>query len=480
MSLSVFLGTLRRRWSLLLAGVLVGLTVAGIGSLTAERLYTAESRLFFALESGNSAGDLAQGSNYLQGQVTSFALLAETPTVLGPAGEAPDVAATGSLAGQVTATVVPDTVIVAITATDPSADRAAAIANAVATQLERAVLDLSPVGEDGSPSVRADTVAPASVPSAPVSPRTSLNLAVGQLAGLLAGCVAALLRDRLDNRVRDTGVVAELTSLPVVGSIPTRPAGSTPGAVVDADPSGVVAEAFRQLRTNLQFVGVGDGDREGGRVTAITSSRPGEGKSTVAVDLAAALAETGARVLLVDADLRRPAIAERLGLEGAAGLTTVLLGRAGLPDLVQEWGTSGLHVLTAGPVPPNPSELLGSPAMRRLLEAAREEYDHVVVDTAPVLPVADAAILSRSVDGVLLLANVTRVRRAQLTEALRSLAQVEAGVQGVVLNQVHREADVYGYAADAAAEARRPLPAARVPAPAAEPVGPVGVGARKK
>lgn len=468
MSLSAFLGVLRRRWSWLLAGVLVGLTVSVVGSVTAPRLYTAESGLFFTLEYGNSAGDLAQGSNYLQSQVASFALLAETPTVLGPAGEALEVAADGrSLAGQVSASVVPETVVVRIAATDPSPARAAAVANAVAAQLERAVEDLSPAGEDGSPAVRATTVAPAGVPSVPVSPRSSLNLAVGVLAGVLLGCGASLVRDRLDNRVRDAAVVADLTGIPVVGSIPTRPSRSAPGAAVDTDPHGVVAEAFRQLRTNLQFVGMQAEDQGVARILAVTSSRPGEGKSTVSVDLAATLAETGARVLLIDADLRRPAIADRLGLEASAGLTTVLLGRAPVADLVQEWGTGGLHVLASGPVPPNPSELLGSPAMRRLLERLRDDYDHIVVDTAPVLPVADAAILSRSVDGLLVLANVKRVRRAQLSETLRSLAHVEATVLGVVLNQVHREPEVYGYAAGVAAEVHhRPVPAPRIPLPA--------------
>jgi polysaccharide biosynthesis transport protein len=476
MSLSAFLGVLRRRSSWLLVSVLVGLTVAGAGSAVATRLYTAEASLFFALEYGDSAGDLAQGSNYLQSQVSSFALLAGTPTVLGPAGERDGVSADArSLAGQVSATVVPETVVVRIAATDPSPARATAIADAVADQLERTVEQLSPAGEDGSPAVRATTVAPADVPTAPVSPRTSLNLAVGVLAGLLIGCAAALTRDLLDNRVRDAGVVAELTGAPVVGAIPARSPRSAPGAVVDTDPHSAAAEAFRHLRTNLQFVGVQTEDRGGPQVLAVTSSRPGEGKSTVAVNVAAALAETGARVLLVDADLRRPAIADRLGLEAAAGLTTVLLGRATVADLVQEWGSAALHVLPSGPVPPNPSELLGSPAMRRLLERLRDEYDHVVLDTAPVLPVADAAILSRSVDGLLVLADVTQVRRPQLTETLRSLAQVGGTVLGVVLNQVRREEDVYGYASEVVAEAQPPARAGALPAvplPAGRTEGP--------
>jgi capsular exopolysaccharide synthesis family protein len=197
----------------------------------------------------------------------------------------------------------------------------------------------------------------------------------------------------------------------------------------------------------------------------------GEGKSTVAVNLAVALAETGSRVLLVDADLRRPSVARVLGIEGAAGLTTVLLGQADIDDVVQPWGTSGLHVLPSGALPPNPTELLGSLPMRRLLEQARARYDHVVVDSAPLLPVADSAVLAGLVDGTLLLANATKVRRHQLAESLQNLARVEAPVLGVVLNQVVRNDRTYGYYS-----AEEPTAMAGRPAVRAHPAQPASAG----
>jgi capsular exopolysaccharide synthesis family protein len=220
---------------------------------------------------------------------------------------------------------------------------------------------------------------------------------------------------------------------------------------VVAAPHSPQAEAYRQLRTNLQFLQVGGAaadDAPGGRVLTVSSSVAGEGKSTTAANLAVALAETSARVLLVDADLRRPALAGFLGLEGAVGLTTVLLGQAERGDVVQEWGTAGLQVLPSGPLPPNPTELLGSPAMRRLLDELRAEYDYVVLDSAPLLPVADGAVLAAQVDGTVLLANVTKVRRHQVTEALTTLGRVDAPVLGLVLNQVPRDEHTYGYAAE--------------------------------
>jgi capsular exopolysaccharide synthesis family protein len=229
--------------------------------------------------------------------------------------------------------------------------------------------------------------------------------------------------------------------------------------VVAEAPHSSHAESFRQLRTSLQFLDVGaraGGPSEARRLLSVTSSLAGEGKTTVAVNLAVALAETSARVLLVDADLRRPSVATRLGVEGAVGLTTVLVGQAEVSDVVQPWGGTGLDVLTSGELPPNPGELLGSPAMRSLLARLRAEYDFVIVDTAPLLPVADGAIVASLVDGTLLLANVAKVRRYQLAESLGSLARVEASLLGVVLNRVARDVRSYGYAADDGAGTRSP------------------------
>jgi polysaccharide biosynthesis transport protein len=240
--------------------------------------------------------------------------------------------------------------------------------------------------------------------------------------------------------------------------------------VADA-PGSPQAEQFRQLRTNLEFLRVADEQAGAASVVAVTSATAAEGKSTVASNLATALAETGARVLLVDADLRRPSVADVLGLEGGVGLTTVLAGQADVDDVVQEWGSAGLRVLPSGAVPPNPAELLGSPAMRRLIAELRARYDHVVVDTTPVLPVADASVLSRLVDGLVVVANARRVRRRQLIQGLGDLAQVSARVLGVVLNQVRRDEESYSYGPRAGA-----APAAEAPARVAARAGKQPVG----
>jgi capsular exopolysaccharide synthesis family protein len=196
------------------------------------------------------------------------------------------------------------------------------------------------------------------------------------------------------------------------------------------------------LRTNLQFIDIGNRSKS----IVISSSIPGEGKSTIAINLAVSLADAGARVVLVDADLRRPSIAEYLGIEGGVGLTTVLIGRAEVEDVVQPLGRTTLDLLPAGQIPPNPSELLGSTAMADLLERLSASYDMVLLDSAPLLPVTDAVVLSNLAGGALVIVGVDRIHRPQLQQSLESLETAGAHLFGVVMNKVaRREAAAYGY-----------------------------------
>ncbi|WP_418607348.1 tyrosine-protein kinase family protein [Georgenia sp. SUBG003] len=202
-------------------------------------------------------------------------------------------------------------------------------------------------------------------------------------------------------------------------------------------------------------------DRPGSIV--VTSSVPGEGKSTTAINLAVALADSGARVVLVDADLRRPSIADYMGLEGRVGLTTVLIGRAEVADVVQPWRDTSLDVLPSGQIPPNPSELLGSRAMATLLGTLTQSYDMVLIDSPPLLPVTDAAVLSKLAGGALVVAGADRIHKAQLRESLDNLENVDARVLGIVLNKVEQKGrDGYEYtyesysAVDGTAQASQP------------------------
>lgn len=465
------LEVVRKQRAWLAVGVLLGLLLAVAHLVTTPRSYEATAGAYFSLEYGDSASDLVQGSTYAQNQVSSFALLVTTPAVLEPvAVEFGLTESSQAFARRVSASAPLDSVVVEVTVTDGSPEQSARLADAVVESLSDLVEDLAPANSDGDPTVRATTVAPAEVPQAAASPDVLLTLALSLLGGLAAGAAAGFLRAALDTRIRDAGVLAEVTDRAVVGTIGLIPGRGRRPVIVESDPHSTHAESYRQLRTNLEFVALAaETGRAAGRGTVllVTSSRPGEGKSTVAANLAAALAETSASVLLVDADLRRPSVAAQLGIEGGAGLTTVLLGQATLEDVVQPWGRAGLQVLASGTVPPNPVELLGSPAMARLVDGLREQYDYVVVDTSPVLPVADAAVLSRLVDGALMVVNAGLTRRDHLQESLANLDQVGATVLGVVLNAVRRDEEEYSYR-----PVDRPEPDAAADVPGTPPVQP--------
>jgi succinoglycan biosynthesis transport protein ExoP len=233
-----------------------------------------------------------------------------------------------------------------------------------------------------------------------------------------------------------------VSEAPILGGIIYDSTTAERPLVVHDDPRSPRAESFRTLRTNLQFLVTPDSRRS----FVITSSIPGEGKSTSTANLAIVTASAGSRVVLIDADLRKPRVAQYLGLEGGAGLTDVLVGRAELSEVIQSWGTDGLFVLPAGRIPPNPSELLGSPAMIELILALEADFDFVLFDSPPLLPVTDAAILAKHTAGALLVVGASKVHRGQVKGSVSALKNVGSGVAGVIITMLPtRGPDSYGY-----------------------------------
>ncbi|WP_082801382.1 polysaccharide biosynthesis tyrosine autokinase [Herbidospora cretacea] len=317
-----------------------------------------------------------------------------------------------ALAGNVRAETVPGTVLLRAIVTDSDPARAARVANRIGDELSGLIHTLG-----NRPAIKVAVIDPATVPVSPVSPKPPINVAAGILLGLVFAYGLLMLRSRLDTAVADSDDLAAAIGAPTLGVIGR-----------DRRQPLAVTEAFRALRTNLQFVGV-DGRP---RSLLVTSSGTGEGKSTLAINLALAVAQTGRRVALVDADLRRPSIARCLGLEPAMGLTDVLAGSARLPEALRRW--RDVDVLPSGRIPPNPSELAGSPGMLRVMSDLTADHDLVIVDAPPLLPVTDASVLATVCDGVLLVARAGRTRRDALTQATGQLGRVKARVVGGVLN----------------------------------------------
>jgi capsular exopolysaccharide synthesis family protein len=438
-----YLDILRRRWLSVLIIVLTTLALASAVTLAMPKKYTATTRLFIAV-AGVSATDLAQGSNFAEKQMASYAEVATSPLVLAPVISQLGLRTTPTeLAKSIEATVPDRTVILEIAATDLDPARAEQIANAVGEQLKKAATDyLSPQKPDDTEAVHVTTIAAAEVGDGPSSPKVIQNLGLGLILGLLSGLGVAVLRHVLDTKIRNENDVRILTDSPILGvvaydqEVPTHP------VILRDEPLAAPSEAVRRLRTNLQFIDIAHRPKS----IVVSSSIPAEGKTTIAINLAVSLADTGARVILVDADLRRPSIAEYMGIEGQVGLTTVLIGRADVKDVVQPFGTSSLDLLPAGQVPPNPSELLGSVAMASLLERLSASYDMVLLDSPPLLPVTDAVVLSKLAGGALVVVGADRAHRPQLQQSLDSLHTAGVHLFGLVMNKIaRREAAAYAY-----------------------------------
>lgn len=429
MELRQYVLALRKSWGIIAVLTILG-GVAGYGyAQTVEPTYRANTKIFVALSGGQSAGELVQGSTFVQNSIQSFVQLVSMPVVLQPVIDDLDLDTTTSrLSGAVSASNPINTFIIQISVVGTDPEEIADIANAVGVQLAKTVAELSPSSEATGDAIALHTVASATAPKYPFAPNARLLLAIGVVGGLGTGLIIAFAAATLDTLVRAVSDVTRLTRLPLLGTITRARDARSARATVLSDPQSVRAESFRRLQTNLKYLDLAHDLR----TITVTSAIAAEGKTSTAINLALAAAEKGMSVLLVDADLRRPTLGNVLHLEYAAGLTSVLIGRASLEDVVQEWGIPGLHVLTSGEIPPNPSQLLDSGTMHDLVRDVAKQYDLVIFDSAPVLPVVDSAVLGRVTDGILMVIGLRRVRRQQVRSALDSLSAVGARVLGVV------------------------------------------------
>ncbi|MBC9958205.1 polysaccharide biosynthesis tyrosine autokinase [Yimella sp. cx-51] len=437
MTLREFLRVMRRRWRVVALSTLLVVAVAVVVTMQQPRSYTARSSVYLQTTAQGSSANNGIAVITAQDLNTYVAVLG-SPPVLEPLRRRLGLPAGYPI--NVSATVNPTASILNVTAVDPDPRRAAAIANATGPQLAEAAATFSPLLKSSGQAVAATTISPAGVPSSPTSPNLTRNIELALLAGLLLGVAFALMRNVFDTKVRGESDLQTISDSPLLAALP---ADDMQKVILSWD-SRVskhhgYLEAVRRLRTSLMFVDV----TTTGNAFLVTSAMPGEGKTSTAINLARAVAETGSRTLLVDADLRRPTVASTLGLEGAAGLTTVLLGRADLYDVIQPYGDSNLHILAAGQVPPNPSELLGSQRMAEIFEKLGADFDYVLVDSPPVLPVVDAVLLDKLTAGLVMVVAADRTRKRDLEQAVKMLQTSGVDIDGFALNKVGSKSDSY-------------------------------------
>lgn len=291
----------------------------------------------------------------------------------------------------------------------------------------------------------------ASLPSKPSSPNMKLNLAMGFLAGLVTALAYTILRHVMDQKIRSVEDVEKLTKSVVLGSIPFEKSLTPEERLIVKPATGqtsnklfAISESLRSLRTNIQFIDVDNPTR----AVVVTSPLPGDGKSTLAANLALSIAMNDTPTILIDADLRRPMQSTIFNVRAGAGLTDVLAGRASLENVVHNVSNTGnLLLIGAGSVPPNPSEILGSARMKALVDELKEEA-FVIIDAPPVIPVTDAAVIATRADGAILVTTAGKTTKDLLQKALSTLDKAKAKSLGVVLNRVPRRgmgAAYYGY-----------------------------------
>ena len=432
MDLRDYLDILRARWRLITVTTLLGVMAAALASMLATPMYTSTATTFVSVNGGDpTVGTALQGDLFAQSRVKSYVGVGTADDVMNAVIEDLGLPLTPrQLAGKIDVNNPIDTVTLEISATDANPALAQSIANSTAEQLGVQVAELEQPAAGGAPLVTITTTDVAPLPSSPSSPRTMINLALGFLVGLAVGVGAAVLLETLDTRIKSIETLTKYFDHPLLGVIGFEAEADKKPLLTDVQGQSKRAESFRQVRTNLQFVDIDHRPKS----IVITSSVPREGKSTTAINLAITIAQTGQPVFLIEADLRRPKVADYLGIEGAVGLTDVLVGRATVDEVLQPWGVTGnLWVMASGPLPPNPSELLGSQAMSDLVHHL-EKRATLIIDAPPLLPVTDAAVLTRLAGGALLVIATGKTRREQLRTAEQSIETVGGKILGLVLN----------------------------------------------
>lgn len=455
MEIRDYLNVARRHWLLILAAVLVAMGVSAVWTFHTTPLYSSSARVFISTTPDDSS-QAYQGSLFSEQRVKSYADivtgddLAKRVVKVNHLDISP-----AALRSKIQATVIPDSVLIQITVTDPNPRTAQRLNQGVVEELSKAVVRLETPPGKKVPVLRATEIDSPNLPGAPISPKPSRNLLLALMLGLLLGFGLAALREVLDTSVKEVEDVPELANTPLLAQMPMDKRVADAPLIAGLGTHDPRTEAFRVLRTNLQFVDVDSTHK----ALVFTSSLPGEGKSTTSVNTAIALAMAGNKVLLVDADLRRPQVARLLGLENAVGLTTALIGTLSVADAIQRHGETGLDVLTSGVIPPNPAELLQSQAMADLLERVRSSYDFVIFDAPPLIPVTDAALIAAQTDGAVLVVRSNKTTKDQVATAVHRLESVSARALGVVVNMVPQRRGFgsgygygygYGYAPDAA------------------------------
>lgn len=431
---------------LILSCVLLGLLVSIATTSLATPMYKSESQVFVSTPATSlDISALATGSSFSQQRVKSYAQIVNSPITLNSVIEKLNLDVSAKeLSKRVFASAPLDTVLITISVSDPDSLRAANIANEIAKQFTIVAADLEMRAIDLEAPVKISTVRVATPADAPYSPRKKINYILGLICGFLLGLAVSGLKKILDLSVKNED---DLEGLPLLAAIGFDSDADERPLITDLNRYASRTESFRTLRTNVKYIV----PNIPAKVLAISSALPGEGKSTTAINLSISMSQGGHRVLLIEGDMRRPKLVQYLDTEKSnIGLSSILsenrkISASSISQNVQRFGETRLDVMLSGPIPPNPSEMLGSPKMGDLLRFVRQRYDYIIIDTPPLLPVTDAAVVASQADGVVLIVHAGKTKKPQFKGCRAAVESVNGVVLGVVLNKIPAQSDGYNY-----------------------------------
>lgn len=436
MTVSDLLRALKRHW--LLEIILFVVVVGGMAgyTFTATPMYTAETQLMAKIVDGTSGSDSQTGSatssSGSSSSLSSYAQLVQSDAVLEPVIDNLGLHTTVSdLRKNVSAVTEEGSAFINLTATYDDPHEAVLLLKQLTKQLNKQIAD------DASQNVQLSVVQKPVTPTQQSSPNILANMAIGVLGAIIIAAAGAIIRELSDNSVHTQSDIQSVVTAPILSSVPKSPtlSGRTPAVI--AKPRGHAAEEFRRLATNLLFVRNEKASR--GNVIIVTSAMPGEGKTTVSVNLATTFAERGESVLLIDADVRHPSVAKGLGISNGVGLVQMLTKQIDAQTAVQKYWKPELQVLPAEDDQAAAGVILSSNVMEDMIDQAAQHYDHVIIDTAPIQVSNDASVFARNGATLLLVVSQTVGRKKALRDAARELKVARVKISGVAFNRVAHE-----------------------------------------
>jgi polysaccharide biosynthesis transport protein len=425
---------------------MLGLIVSAGITFSMTPTYESQAQIFVSTPASTlDISALATGSSFSQQRVKSYAQIVNSPMTLKPVIERLNLnMTTQELEGMITASAPLDTVLISLTVTDTDPQRASDIANAVAEQFGVTVGDLELKGLGVDSPVKVSTVKNAIPAGSPASPKKAINLALGLLLGFGLGIGLASLRKLLDNTVKNED---DLQGTPLLAAIGFDEIADEKPLVTQIGRYAGRTESFRTLRTNLQFLRPDDHPQ----VIVMTSALPNEGKTTSSINLSLSLSQAGAKVLLIEADLRRPKVPLYLEMSSLSeGLSDLISGPKKLTpqsvkSVIRPYESTGLKVLLAGKVPPNPAELLSSHKFEELIAILRKQFEYIIIDCPPLLPVTDAAIVSAKSDGCVLVVHAGVTKKPHFVGSRDAIKNVGSTILGVIINKIPESSLEYEY-----------------------------------